>query len=70
MEAHDYEEAIRLWTVALTKNPALVLVRVNLAEALIQEGRKPEAEATLKKALEFNPASVSARNLLQQLQPR
>jgi len=39
-------------------------VRVNLATALLRTGHQDEARATLEKALELNPASPEARELL------
>src|SRR4051794_12282602 len=42
MERGNYEKAIRLWTQALRISPALLLVRANLAVALIRTGRRDE----------------------------
>ena len=42
----------------------MTLVGVNLATALLRTGRQHEAKAMLEKALEFNPASREARELL------
>lgn len=60
LEAGDEEGAIRLWTAAIEKSPALVLVRMNLARVLARRGRTAEAEAVQKKALEFNPSFAPA----------
>jgi predicted Zn-dependent protease len=59
--------AIRAWQAALALNPAMTLVRVNLAKALLRTGNPKEAKATLEKALQFNPASPEARELLSQI---
>ncbi len=59
--------AIRAWQAALALNPAMTLVRVNLAKALLRTGNPEEAKATLEKALQFNPASPEARELLRQI---
>ena len=55
MEQGNYPEAIRLWNDALRKNPALLLVRRNLAAALLKVGDRKQAEAVLRKAADFNP---------------
>jgi predicted Zn-dependent protease len=67
MEQGDYAEAIRLWDEALGKNPALLLVRMNLAVALLRTGHPEDARATLQNALEFNPDFPAARELLNQI---
>ena len=67
MERGDYGEAIRLWNDALSKSPALMLVRLNLAAALVQAGNPVAAQATLQKALEFDPNFAPARQALVQL---
>jgi Flp pilus assembly protein TadD len=40
---------------------------VNLAKALVRTGNLNEAKATLEKALQLNPASPEARDLLSQI---
>ena len=67
MEQGHYEQAIALFNQALRISPALVLVRLNLAVALIKTGRPAEARATLEKALEFNPSFTAAQDLLNRL---
>ena len=67
MQRGNYDAAIQLWTEALRLNPAMVLVRVNLATALLRMGRPAEAKAMLERALEFNPASREARELLSRI---
>jgi Flp pilus assembly protein TadD len=67
MEEGHYDEAIRLFREALRISPALVLVRMNLAVALIKTGRAAEARPVLEKALEFNPSFTAARELLGQI---
>ena len=69
MERGHYEEAVRFWRDALRKSPALLLVRVNLAVALLRTGRPEEARAVLKKALEFNPGFQAGRDLLDRIRP-
>ena len=64
MERGDYPAAIGFWTEALRKSPALLLVRVNLATALLRTGRGGDARAVLSKALEFNPGFTAAQALL------
>ena len=67
MQAGNLDEAIRLWNKTLSISPALVLVRQNLATALWRTGRADEAQATLRKALEFSPSFQPARDLLNQI---
>jgi Flp pilus assembly protein TadD len=67
MQRGNSEQAIRFWTLALAINPALVLVRTNLATALMRTGRADEAQATLRQALEFQPSSQEARDLLNRM---
>jgi Flp pilus assembly protein TadD len=64
MEQGRYDEAIRLFREALRISPALVLVRFNLAVALLRTGQRAEARAVLERALEFNPSFNAARDLL------
>ena len=45
----------------------MVLVRQNLATALWRTGHADEAQRTLRKALEFNPAFQPARDLLNKI---
>jgi tetratricopeptide (TPR) repeat protein len=67
MQGGDPDEAIRLWNQALAISPALLLTRQNLAAALLRTGHTDEAQATLRKALEFNPSFQSATDLLNQI---
>jgi Flp pilus assembly protein TadD len=67
MQRGDFAGAIALWREALALNPAMTLVRVNLATALLRAGQPDEAKATLEKALELNPASPEARELLDRI---
>lgn len=67
MQRGNYDEAIGYWNRTLEINPALVLVRLNLATALLRTGRADQARQTLEKALEFNPAFQEGRALLDQL---
>jgi len=67
MQAGNLEEAVRLWRQTLAISPALVLVRQNLATALWRTGHADQAQATLRQALEFNPAFQPAKDLLNQI---
>ena len=63
MQAGNLEEAIRLWNQTLAISPALVLVRQNLATALLRTGHPDQAQQVLRKALEltrqFNRRRIS-----------
>jgi tetratricopeptide (TPR) repeat protein len=67
MQRGNLNEAIRFWEQALAISPALVLVRANLAAALVRTGRAGEAQATLRKALEFNPTFQSPSDFLNRI---
>ena len=67
MQRGNFAEAIQLWRAALTLNPAMTLVRVNLAQALLRTGKPGDARAALEQALHFNPASPEAKALLSQI---
>jgi tetratricopeptide (TPR) repeat protein len=67
MQGGNLEQAIRFWNQGLAINPAMVLVRINLAKALLRTGHADQAEAVLRKALEFNPSFQEARDLLKQI---
>jgi cytochrome c-type biogenesis protein CcmH/NrfG len=67
MERGHNEEAIRLFQEALRISPALVLVRLNLAAALIRMGKIAEARTVLEKALWFNPSFPAAREMLDRI---
>jgi Tfp pilus assembly protein PilF len=45
----------------------MTLVRVNLAQALLRTGNLNDAKVTLEKALQLNPVSLEARDLLRQI---
>jgi predicted CXXCH cytochrome family protein len=66
MQRGNFAAAIEFWRAALAVNPAMTLVRVNLATALLRTGQAVEAKAMLEKALEFNPISPESRQLLDQ----
>ena len=61
------ESAVRFWNQALAASPALVLVRINLAKALLRTGHAEQAQATLRQALEFQPSFQEARDLLNRI---
>jgi tetratricopeptide (TPR) repeat protein len=67
MQAGNLEEAVRLWRQTLAISPALLLVRANLATALLRTGHPDQAQETLRKALEFNPSFQPAADLLNQI---
>jgi hypothetical protein len=67
MQHGNFEQAIRFWNQALAINPAMVLVRTNLANALLRTGHADEAQATLRQALEFQPSFQEARDLLNRI---
>src|SRR5262245_18119195 len=50
-----YEEAIAAFTSALTRNPALLPVHVNLAVIYSELGREEEARAEAAEVLRLNP---------------
>jgi len=60
-------EAMRLWTDALSRNPALTGVRINLAVAHYQAGDLAAAETAVLKALEYDPDQETARKLLSEI---
>jgi Tfp pilus assembly protein PilF len=64
MQRGNLDEAIRFWNQALAISPALLLVRENLATALLRAGRPEQAQETLRKALEFNPTFQEAKDRL------
>jgi predicted CXXCH cytochrome family protein len=67
MQRGNVAEAIQWWREALALNPAMILVRVNLAQALLRTGKTGDARAELEHALHFNPVSPEARALLSQI---
>ena len=60
-------EAMRLWTDALSRNPALTSVRINLAVAQYQSGDRAAAEASMLTALDYDPDQETARRLLSEI---
>jgi predicted CXXCH cytochrome family protein len=60
-------EAMRLWTGALSRNPGLTSVRMNLAVAQYQAGDAAAAEASVVKLLEYDPDQETARRLLSEI---
>jgi hypothetical protein len=57
-------EAMQLWADALSRNPGLTGARINLAVAQFKSGDPAAAEATLLKALEYDPDHEIARKML------
>ena len=60
-------EAMRLWQDALSRNPGLTTVWINLAVAQYRTGNAGAAEATVLKALEYDPDQETARRLLAEI---
>ena len=60
MQRGHFDDAIRFWSQTLAINPAMVLVRANLAAALFRTGQAEQARAVMRKALEFQ-SFVSGR---------
>ena len=67
MQFGNVYEAINFWNQALAINPTMILIRTNLAAALLRTGQTEQARATLEKTLEFNPSFQPARDLLKQI---
>ena len=67
MQLGNRDQAVLFWNHALAINPTMLLIRVNLAAALLRTGRSEQARATLEKALEFNPSFQPARDLLKRI---
>ena len=67
MEQGHNVEAIALFREALRISPALVLVRFNLAVALLRTGQRAEARTVLEKAIGFHPSFRAARDLLDEI---
>jgi tetratricopeptide (TPR) repeat protein len=64
MQYGNIEDATSFWNQALAINPTMLLVRANLAGALLRTGHVEQAQAMLRKALDFNPSFQPARELL------
>ena len=60
-------EALRLWNDALSRNPGLTGARINVAVAQYRAGEAAAAEATLRKALQYDPDQETARKLLAEI---
>ena len=65
MQRGHFDEAIQFWSQTLAINPAMVLLRANLAAALFRIGQAEQARAVIRKALEFNPSFQAARDFLE-----
>ena len=70
MEQGQFAVAAALWREALSRNPGLVLVRFNLAGALIRMGDFQDAQRQLERTLEFNPSFAAAARLLDEIRQR
>ena len=67
MQLGNVDQAIVFWNRALAISPALLFVRVNLADALSRTGQAEEAKLVSQKALEFDPTFQPARDLLKRI---
>ena len=67
MQRGNFDQAIRFWNQTLAISPALVLVRANLAAALLRTAQAEQAQETLRKALEFQPSFQAARDVLDRI---
>jgi len=65
-----FQEAIRIWEDALSRNPGLETARVYLAIVYLQSGDSTAAEAALLKALEHSPDSQPAHKFLLDLRKK
>ena len=65
MQRGHFDEAIQFWSQTLAINPAMVVERANLAAALFRTGQAEQAQAVMRKALEFNPSFQAARDFLE-----
>jgi tetratricopeptide repeat protein/doubled CXXCH motif protein/cytochrome c554/c'-like protein len=61
-------QALLLWNDALSRNPGLTGARINVAVAQYRAGEAAAAEATLRKALQYDPDHETARKLLAEIQ--
>jgi Tfp pilus assembly protein PilF len=52
----------------LARNPGLTGARINLAVAQYRSGEASRAQATLRKALDYDPDEPAARKLLAEIQ--
>jgi Tfp pilus assembly protein PilF len=63
----DIGQAMKLWSEALQRNPAVEAARMNLAIAESQSGDPRNAEIHLRMALQYDPFSSRVRELLQSI---
>jgi hypothetical protein len=66
----DIGQAMKLWSEALQRNPAVEAARMNLAIAQGQSGDVRSGEANLKTALQYDPFSHPVRDLLRSMGTR
>lgn len=67
MERGDAAGAARHWRNALARSPGLPLVRMNLALALLELGRKPEAAREIDEVIRRSPALDAAYKLRERI---
>jgi len=56
----DRDEGIRQLESAVARSPAVAVIRIHLAEALVQAGRKAEARLQVEEASRLKPAGTAA----------
>ncbi|MGI8990915.1 MAG: tetratricopeptide repeat protein [Bryobacteraceae bacterium] len=61
------DEAMRLWSGVVQRNPGNEAARLNLAVAQFRSGRVAQARSNLNEALRFNPVSKRSRELLREV---
>ena len=66
-QAHNLEEAVRLWQMVATLNPGETKAGVNLALGECMLGDRHSAIEALQQVIEFSPDDTKARSLLAQL---
>lgn len=67
-QAGRLDLAMQFWLRALQRNLALTHVSMNLAVAQFRSGDPEAAEATLRRALQYDPTHEAARKLLADVQ--
>jgi tetratricopeptide (TPR) repeat protein len=70
LRAKDYEQALKALKDAVSKNWENIEAHVALAHVYLGKNQPTQAEDSLKRALQLDPAHSSAKNLLNQIQRR
>jgi predicted CXXCH cytochrome family protein len=66
-QAHELDEAVKLWRIVATNNPGETIAGVNLAMAACMMGDSHAAMEALLRVIRFSPDDTRARSLLAQL---